>query len=324
MSISPRRRSLCLAGLASLLASPAVMAQSYPARPVQVIVPFAAGGPLDIVARAVLDKLSASLKQPFVVVNQTGAGGNIGNKAVASASPDGHSLLFTLDTTLTSNPAMYGDKLGYNTALLRPVSTVAAFAQTLVVGPNVKANTFAEFAALAKGGRLTYASGGNGNPGHLAMELLADLLGANMTHVPYRGAAPAVADLLSGQVDCGFIVTQSIVQHVRTGKLRALLFSGERRSPLLAQVPTAAEVGLPQAALEFSFVLMAPSATPDDIVARLNAEVKKAVQHPDLLKLAEANDLVLVADTPKAAAARLDASSKKLSQIITTRGIRPS
>lgn len=320
------RRALCRLSAALALAALAplpALAQSYPSKPVQVVVPFAPGGPADILARALGERLSGALKQPVIVVNQAGAGGNIGGRAVAQAQPDGHTLLFTLDSALTANPTLYGNRMGYDVERdLRPIATLISYGQTLVLHPGVKARTFGEFVELARTQGITYASAGNASPGHLAMEQLGQMIDAKLIHVPYRGAAPAVADLLGGQVQAGFLVTPGVVPHVQAGKLVPLVVSSAQRSDLLPRTPTVTEAGHPGATIEFSMVLMAPKATPDAVVRQLNAEVKKALGSEEMRTLLKANDMVAVADTPEEAAARLKATTAKMSALIRTRGIR--
>lgn len=317
------RHAFAAAGLLAAMLPQWAAAQAYPTKPVQLVVPFAAGGPADIMARALALKLAAALKQPMLVINQPGAGGSLGGKAVAQAQPDGHTLLFTLDSTLTANPILYGSKTGFDPAKdLRPITTVAAFGQTLVVHPSLKVATFAQFVELARKQDLAYASAGNASPGNLTMELLADLIKAKMTHVPYKGAAPALNDLVGGQVDAGFLVTTGVVPYVTAGKLIPLVSSSTQRSPLLPQVPTVSEAGFPAATLEFSMVLLAPAKTPEAIVQRLQQETRNALASEDLQRLMKNNDYAVVADTPEQAKARLASTFIRMSKLIAARGIK--
>ena len=201
----------------------AAQAQTYPSRPVKVIVPFSAGGPLDVVARAVSDKLSASLKQPFVIENRVGAGGNLGTEVVAKATPDGHTLLMVLATTLTANPSLY-KKLPFDPGKdLRPISIMTNSSQMVTVHPSVPVSTLAEFVAFAKKEPLTYAHAGPGSGGHLAMEYFRTVAGFETVQVPYRGNAPLVIDLVAGQVKAGFVATAGVIGHVREGRLKGLV-----------------------------------------------------------------------------------------------------
>lgn len=318
-----RRHAVAAAGLLAAMLPQWAAAQAYPTKPVQMVVPFAAGGPADIMARALALKLAAALKQPMLVINQPGAGGGLGSKAVAQAQPDGYNLLFTLDSTLTANPILYGSKTGFDPVNdLRPITTVVAYGQTLVVHPSLKVTNFAQFLELARKQDLAYASAGNASPGNLTMELLAGLIKAKMTHVPYRGAAPALNDLVGGQVNAGFLVTPGVVPYVTTDKLIAPVTSSTKRSPLLPQVPTVSEAGFPAATLEFSMVLLAPAKTPEAIVQRLQKETRDALASEDMQRLMKNNDYAVVADTPEQAKARLANTFTRMSELITTRGIK--
>ena len=207
------------------LAAAVAQAQTYPSRPVKVIVPFAAGGPLDIVVRGVTDKLSASLKQPFIIENRAGAGGNLGTEAAAKAMPDGYTLLMSLSTALTANPSLYR-KLPFEPLTdFRALSILGNSSQMMVVHPSVPVRTLAEFVAYAKKEPLTYAHAGPGSGGHLAMEYFKTVAGFETVQVPYRGNAPLVIDLVAGQVKAGFVATTGVVQHVRDGKLKGLAIS---------------------------------------------------------------------------------------------------
>jgi tripartite-type tricarboxylate transporter receptor subunit TctC len=270
------------------------LAQSYPTRPVKVVVPFAAGGPLDLVGRAVFEKLSASLKQPFVLENRTGAGGNIGTDAVTKAAPDGYTLLFVLSGTLTANPALYR-KLPFNAEKdLRPISMLVASTQMLAVHPSLPVNTLTEFVAYAKKEPLAYAHAGPGSGGHLAMEYFRTMAGFETVQVPYRGNAPLVVDLVAGQVKVGFVSTAGVIQHVRDGKLKGLAISATTRSLLALDVPTAAEAGYPDFKLGTYFVLLAPAGTPDAIAQLLEREVRAVLASPELREKFRPQDIEVV------------------------------
>ena len=217
------------------------LAQSYPSKPVKIVVPFPAGGPLDFTARLVADKLTAAMKQPFVVENRPGGSGNIGTDAVAKAAPDGYTLLFVLDTPLTVNPSLYA-KLPFDPVRdFAPISTAASFSLTLVVHPSVPVNSVAEFVSHAKALKdrpLIYGSGGGrGDPGHLTMEYLRMIAGFKGVHVPYKGNAEVVMGLVGGQIAAGFLATPGVLQNVRDGRLKALAVSSPRRAPLAPANP---------------------------------------------------------------------------------------
>jgi tripartite-type tricarboxylate transporter receptor subunit TctC len=266
-------------------------AQSYPSRPIKLIVPFAAGGPLDMVGRSLGDKLTASLKQPIVIENRVGAGGNIGTEAAAKSAPDGYTLLLVLSGTLVANPAVF-KKLPFDPARdFEPISLVNASSQMLVVHPSVPVKSAAEFAAYAKANPITYAHAGPGSGGHLAMGYFRLLAGFAGTPVPYRGNAPLMIDLSAGQVQSGFIASAGAIPHVRAGRLRGLAISSTKRSPLAPDVPTMAEAGYPEMKLTSYFVLLAPARTPPAIVALLEREVRNAVKLPDLQAKWRASDI---------------------------------
>jgi tripartite-type tricarboxylate transporter receptor subunit TctC len=284
-----------LVALAAIFSAAApAFAQSYPTRPVRVVVPFAAGGPLDLVGRAVFEKLSASLKQPFVLENRTGAGGNIGTDAAAKAAPDGYTLLFVLSGTLTANPAMYR-KLPFNVEKdLRPISLLVASTQMLVVHPSLPVNTLAEFVAYAKKQPLAYAHAGPGSGGHLAMEYFRTMAGFETVQVPYRGNAPLVVDLVAGQVKAGFVSTAGVIQHVRDGKLKGLAISSTVRSVLAPDVPTTAEAGYPDFKLGTYFVLLGPAGLPDAIAELLEREVRAVLASPELKEKFRPQDIEVI------------------------------
>ena len=241
--------ALCLSFSATLPGIGSAAAQSYPNRLIKLVVPFPAGGPLDITARAIADKMSGSLKQPFMIENRPGAGGNIGTEVIARAAPDGYTLGMVLGTTLTVNPSLY-KKLPFDPDKdFRPISIVTTFGNMLVVHPSVPVNSVAEFVAFAKAAAarkepITYASGGIGTPGHLVMENFRLHAGFEAIHVPYRGNAPMVVDLVAGQVKAGFVTIEGMMDHVQAGRLRALGVSRASRSLLAPDVPTVAEFRL--------------------------------------------------------------------------------
>ena len=237
-------RSLIAAVLA-VYSLQSASAQTYPYHPIKLVVPLAAGGPLDIVARGLGEKLSVSLKQPIVIENRLGAGGNIGAEAVAKAAPDGYTLLFVLSGTLVANPAIF-PKLGFNTERdFVPISLVSSSSQMLVVHPSLPVNNVAEFVAYAKKQPITYAHAGPGSGGHLAMGYFKLVAGFDGTAVPYRGNAPLMTDLAAGQVQSGFIASAGAIPHVQAGRLKGLAVSSEQRLPLVPDVPTMAESGYP-------------------------------------------------------------------------------
>ena len=278
----PRRQFLHLmAGAAALPGlSRVASAQTYPTRPVRVIVPFPPGAATDIIARLVGQWLSERLGQPFVVENRPGAGGNIGTEAVVKAPADGHTLLLVFSSNAI-NATLY-DKLSFN--FIRDISPVAAVMlvpNVVLVHPSVRATTIPASSTLAKAnpGKLTMASGGNGSSSHLCGELFKMMAGVNLTHVPYRGAAPALIDLISGQVQVLFPTMAGAIEYVRAGRVRALAVTTTRRSDALPDLPTVGDFLSGYEATAFVGI-GAPKNTPPEIVGRLNKEINDALADP--------------------------------------------
>lgn len=288
----------------------AARAETYPSRPIKLVVPFPAGGPLDIVARSLADKLSASLKQTIVIENRSGAGGNLGNEAVAKAPADGYTLLMTLSSTLTVNPALY-KKLPFDVEKdLRPISIVTMSSQMLVVHPSVPVNSMQEFIAYARREPVSYAHAGHGSPGHLVMEYFGLKAGFKATPVPYRGNAPLVNDLVAGQIKFAFVSTAGVINHVRGGRLKGFAISAAQRSELAPDIPTVAESGYPGFQVETYFVFAAPAAIPEPVAALLEREMRQALQSLDLKERFRAQDIAILASSATEAKARLKADTE--------------
>lgn len=296
--MTPRRLLVLLLGTLCVL--PSAMAQSWPDKPIRVIVPLPPGGPSDIVLRGAAPRMQQTLRQPLVIDNRPGANGNIGSAEAARASADGYTWLWTTDTTLTVNPHVY-ERMPFKPGDLQPVTRASTFAQTLVCHPGVGVKSVADLVRKARAGRLNYASGGPGSPGHLTTELFSTAAGIQMNHVPYRGPAPAVQDMLGGQVDCGFLAGPTVLPHVRAGKLVALAVSGAKRSPLLPEVPTVAESGYPGFDATFSLVLFAPR----ELVQRMHEALSAALRAPDMQQKLAQTDQSVAAEGPAETAARL-------------------
>ena len=310
--LSPLRiRGLALTLLfASLSATSAAMAQSWPQKPIKVIAPYPPGGPSDLVMRTAAEKIQAILKQPIVIENQPGAGGNIGAAAVARAAPDGYTFLIATDTLLTVNPHVY-KTMPFKLDDLKPVSVLSSFSQTLVCNPSLGVKTLPELIAKAKTTSLSYASGGPGVPGHLSTELLLNMTGMQMVHVPYKGPAPAMQDVLAGQVPCGLLAGPTVLPHVRSGKLTALAVSGQGRSPTLPDVPTIAEAGVKGYEADFSLILLAPKQVPDEVVAKFRQAVVEALRTPEATERLKATDQIVIGSTPEVAAAKIAKDNAK-------------
>ena len=307
-----------LAGCLALSPQMAV-AQSYPTHPVRIIVSSAAGGPLDIVGRAVAEKLAAALKQPVVVEARSGAGGNIAADFVSKSAPDGYTLLFTLSSTLTVNPHLYKG-MTFN---LKPITVVNYSTQTLFVHPSVPVNNVAEFVAWAKkDGPISYAHGGNGTSSHLVMEYFRLLAGFETVGVPYRGAAAMVSDFIAGQFKVAFGSTSGLLPQAAMGKLKALAVSTAKRSPLAPDVPTIAESGYPGFELTTDFVLLAPGGTPDEIVGLLERETRQAIDTTEFRDRFAKQDIWIVASTSGEAASRIKAGFDLWGDVVVRTGMK--
>jgi tripartite-type tricarboxylate transporter receptor subunit TctC len=283
---------------------------AWPDHPIRVILPFPPGGPSDIVMRLAGEKMQAVLKQPIVIDNKPGAGGNLGSAEVARAPADGYTWLFGPDSLVTVNPHVY-KQMPFKVEQLLPVTIASRFSQTLVCNPALGVKTVAELIAKAKSESLSYASGGMGVPGHLSMELLQSMAGFQMRHIPYKGPAPATQDVLGNQVPCGLLAGPTVLPHVRAGKLVALAVSGSRRSPTLPDVPTMAEAGVAGYEADFTLVVFAPRAVPEAIVGRFRQAFVDALRSPEVVEKLAAGDQTVVGSTPAEAATVLGADSKK-------------
>jgi tripartite-type tricarboxylate transporter receptor subunit TctC len=272
-----------LSGALGAMLAAGAFAQGYPAKPVKVVVPYPPGGPTDIVARVVSQKLADQTGQQFIVENRAGAGGNIGAEAVARAPADGYTLLVAT-TAHAINPSLF-KRLGYDLQKdFAPVSQLTGGPLVIVANPSLRANNVQELIALAKSkpGGLNYASSGNGQSTHLSAELFSSMAGIKLNHVPYKGSAPALTDVIAGQADLMFDTMLSAMPQVKTGKLKALAVTSAARSPAAPELPTVAESGLAGYEAIAWNGLLAPMGTPNDVVAKLNAEVKKALELPEV------------------------------------------
>jgi tripartite-type tricarboxylate transporter receptor subunit TctC len=258
----------------------AALAQAWPSHPITMVVPSAPGGSTDISARLIGDGLSRALGQPIVVDNKPGAAGNLGTEAVARAKPDGYTLLMQYSGYHVGNPALFPQIKWKPTKDFVPVALVMRAPHVIAVGPSVPAASLKDMLAVAKknGKGLFYASSGNGSIQHIAGELLGQMGKVPMTHVPYKGAGPAVNDLIGGQVDVFITTPPSVIGHVNAGKLKALAYTGKQRHPSLPNVPTAAEAGLPGYEVESWFAVFAPAGTPAPVITRLSTEIKAIVE----------------------------------------------
>ena len=299
-------------------------AQSYPSKPIHLIVPFPPGGPTDIVGRLVSQKLSEGLGQPVVVDNRAGAGGTVGSTAAAKAPGDGYTLLYGSTSTLAIAPALYRN-LSYDPrTAFAPISLVSRGAIIAAVNAEVPARTLQEFIALAKKtpGKLSYSSAGSGTPPHLAAELFKTVAGVDLLHVPYKGGAPAISDLVGGQVQAIFEGQVVLLPHIKSGKVRALAITGQKRDPALPDVPTFAEAGLPSYDVYFWSGLVAPAGTPNDIVARLNGILVQALNAPDAREALTRQGLEPAPSTPQQFAAFIGSELERWGRVAKDSGAK--
>jgi tripartite-type tricarboxylate transporter receptor subunit TctC len=304
-----------LAAAVALVPAWAAAQGAYPNKPVKVIV-STVPGPLDAFARIIVEKMSSSLKQPFVVENKAGAGGNVAAEFVKGQPADGYTLLFAIDTTFTVNPPLY-KKLPFDPVKdFATISVPVTYGQMLTVHPSVPAKSVKELVELSKTKPLNYASGGNGSPSHLVAAYFLSQAGTQMTHIPYKGTGQSVIDVIGGRVEVLFAVTSGVLQHVKADKLRALAVSSARRSDLAPDIPTIAESGFPGFDVSFAYALMAPAGTPDDIVQLLSREVQKAMAAPDVIEKNRAADYAATGLDPKQSAAWLAQSRERWTKVI--------
>ena len=311
------RRLSALLVFVLVLCATAGLAQAqdrWPSKPIRIVLPFPPGGPSDIALRLAGEKMQAALKQPIVIDNKPGAGGNLGTADVTRAAPDGYTWLFAPDSVITVNPHVY-KSTGFKVEALTPVTIATQFGQILVCNPALGVKTMAELRAKAKAEKLNYASGGAGVPGHLSMELLLSMAGFEMTHVPYKGPAPATQDVLGNQVPCGLLAAPTVLPFLRTGKLVALAVSGSKRSPSLPDVPTMAEAGVAGYLADFALILFAPKGTPPAIIEQMRLALVDALKSPDIADKLLHNDQVVIGNTPLQAAESVAADSKKWGEV---------
>jgi tripartite-type tricarboxylate transporter receptor subunit TctC len=305
------------------LATPAALAQTYPNRPIRVIVPFPPGGAVDLIARIYSQALTVRLGQPVVVENKPGAGGNLASDTVAKAAPDGYTLLHGADNVFISNPHVYKQMPFDPFKDLAPVSSVSSNQYVLAVNPGVQANSLREFVELARASKppLFYASIGNGSIHHLAMEMLKRHVGIDLVHVPYRGGGPAAIGLIAGEVSVAF-GGNSIVPFVQAGKVRGLASAGSVRNPATPELPTIAEIYPGYEALSWHG-LFVPAGTPQPIVDRLRGEVRAVIAEPEFAqKLASAGAGEPYITTPEQFAARMKGDYEKYGKLIQSLGMK--
>jgi tripartite-type tricarboxylate transporter receptor subunit TctC len=301
-----------------------VQAQTWPSKPVRIVVPFPPGGPADLLPRLLGPKLTELWGQPVVVENKPGAGGNIGMDTVAKAAPDGYTLVVGPNGNLVVNPHLYA-RLPYDVMRdLVPITLIATFSNMLVVNPDVPAKTVPELIALAKAkpGMISYGSPGTGSQPHLGGEFLKLMAGIDIVHVPYNGTAPALKDLLGGQITFMFAQTSAALPQIQSGKLRALGVASPRRETLLPDVPTIAESGLPGFEAVSWYALLAPAGTPKEIVTRVQADFARVLQMPDIREKLVAQGGDPVGNTPEQLAAQMKTESARYADVVKRANIK--
>ena len=314
--------AVLLSGLLPLLAPTLAGAQDFPSRTIRLIVPFPAGGPNDIIARVVGQRMSELTGQPVVIENRAGQGGVLGTDAVAKASPDGYTIAISSAGALTISPNM--EKVAYNTLKdLQPITLVAKVPEMLVVASNVAASNMNELVALAKAqpGKLNFASTGPGSMPHLAGELLKLTAKIDIVHVPYRGAAPVMNDLLGQQVQMAFLDLPALLPQIKAGAIRAIAVGAPERAPTAMDVPTTAEAGMPDLLAENWYGMVAPAGTPAAIVASLNKITAEAMRDPAVKAKLAVQGAELVGDSPEHFRGFIESETAKWARVIKDAGV---
>jgi tripartite-type tricarboxylate transporter receptor subunit TctC len=308
-----------------LTASPYATGQTYPTKPIRFVVPFAPGGSTDTLARVLGVKLSDSLGEQVVIDNRTGANGNIGMEIVAKAPPDGHTIVLGYIANVAIGPSLY-EKLPFDPVKdYEHITLLATSPNVLVAHPSVKATNLKELIALAKAqpGKLNYASASVASVGHLTGELINHLAGVKMTHVAYKGSGQAVTDLLGGHIQLMYSGFSSTLPHIKSGKLRALAQTGEKRSPALPDVPTIAESGFPKFEATAWYGVHAPVKTPKALVNKLNGEFVKALKLPDVRERLSGLGFEIAGSTPEQYASYIRSEIKKWEKVVKASGAKP-
>lgn len=309
--------------LACAFAAATAHAQEYPSRPLRLVIPYAPGGPVDIVGRVVASRLNEAFGQQVIVDNRAGAGGNIALEIVAKAAADGYTLLMGANGPIAINPSLYRTMPVDTRRDLQPVSMVASSAMILVVHPTLPAASVKQLIALAKGrpGAINYASSGTGSTAHLSSELFNSMAGVKMVHVPYKGAGPALADLVGGQVQTMFTGISSTLPYVKSGRLKALAVSSAKRLPILPELPTVAE-DLPGYEVSTWYGVFTPAGAPAPVIERLHRTLVQAMADPDARTRLAALGADTLTNTPGEFAAAIDKERAKWAEIIKVSGAR--
>jgi tripartite-type tricarboxylate transporter receptor subunit TctC len=313
-----------IAPVFALAAIPAAHADNYPSKPIKMIVPFPAGGTTDVMARVISQELTRSWGQQVVVENKPGAGGNIGSDAVAKSPPDGYTLLMGTVGTHGINVSLYKNMPFDPVKDFEPITLVTAVPNILVVHPSLPVKSVKELINHAKSnpGKLNFASSGNGTSIHLAAELFKTMTGVQMAHVPYKGSAPALTDLIGGQVQLMFDNMPSALPHVKAGKLKAVAVTSSKRSPALPDVPTIAESGVPKFEATAWFGALAPRGTPKEIVTKLNKEMARILQTSEVKERLLAQGAEPIGNSPEQFAAHIKAEIAKWERVVKESGAK--
>ena len=302
----------------------AALAQAWPAKTVTIVVPWPPGGPSDIAARPIAKGLTDALGQTFLVENRGGAGGNLGTAAVTKADPDGYTLLITSSAPIVINPSLYRNMPFDPSKDLIPITNLLRVPLVLVAHPSVPANNLKELVALirAQDGKFQYASAGNGTPQHMTGELFKSVAKLDMIHIPYKGSAPAINDLLGGHVPVMFDSMIAITPHIKAGKVKAIAVSGAQRSPQFPDVQTFAEAGYPQVESYAWYGFFAPAGTPKELIAKINAAALQAMKQPEFQRTLTDTGSDFVGDTPENFKAFVQAEAQKWSKVVKESGAR--
>ncbi len=320
----PAAFNACAALILALGLAPGAWSQTsaYPAKPVRFVNNFPPGGPSDILARSMAEALQTSLKQTFIVENKAGAGGNVGADAVAKSPADGHTVLFGIDTAFTVNPHIY-KTLPFKPSDLKPVIIMGSSGLLIGTHPGSGIKTLPELVVAGKRKTLNFSSGGNGSPGHLAVEIFRDAAGVQIQHVPYKGNTPAVTAVVAGEVDAGVLATPGMLPQVKSGRIQALAVTSRQRSKMAPDLPTVAEAGLKDLELEVLYLVMVPSATPDAVVQVLQQHLKEALLRAETQARLASLDLFVEGLTGDAAVRRLSDLSTRYARIVKATGMQP-
>lgn len=310
--------------LTALGIAPVIAQDAYPSRPIRVVIPFPPGGVVDILARMFTPKFGEGLKQNIVIDNRGGANGNIAVEMVAKSQPDGYTLLFGQVSNLAVNPAIYPNVPFDPVKDLAPVGLVAATPQLLVVGASSKLQSVADMiaAAKAKPGELTYASSGQGSLGHMGFELMQLPAGLKLVHIPYKGAGPALIDVMGGRAELFVAAMPALIGHIRGGKLRALAIMTAARRADLPNIPTLSEAGFPGYESSNWFAIMARAGTPPAIIQRLNAEINRTIEAPEVKAKYEHEGAAMLGGTPEQLAKQLATDLEKWKRVVKEAGIK--